>query len=67
MNSNNSDWIDVKDRLPEDGEPVLIKYQRNTVKMCTFGWYNKEHNRWGRNGKFWIDDSLIVAWMNIPE
>ena len=56
-----SKWIDVKDRLPENNEDVLVTTKLETIDI---GWHS--------DGVWEIDyisqaDGDIVAWMPLPE
>lgn len=55
-------WIPVTERLPKDGERVLITHKRGV----SFGWYN---------GSYWERGAstnhrplqTVIAWMSLPE
>lgn len=65
-------WISVKDRLPEDGEHVLIWYE-----YFRYGSYNrifKTHEIAYQYGGHWTGasdslgvDARVFAWMPLPE
>ena len=55
-----TDWISVKDRLPEDGNLVLIL---NVWKMYELGYYHKPHG-WIAQG---VSRVVVTHWMPLPE
>lgn len=55
--NNMSEWISVKDRLPEIGERVLI-YSRQTLEAIRYE--GKKFNRFGVS----VDDA--THWMPLP-
>jgi hypothetical protein len=55
-------WISVKDRMPSDGDSVL-------VWGCGFieiGWYNEDLRTWQAED-FNYDDGEVTHWMPLPE
>lgn len=59
-----SEWISVKDRLPEENINVLI-YRRNMMNVYTyFG-----HGEWEDDYGYWTrtEDDGITHWMPLPE
>lgn len=63
------DWISVKDKLPEEGQDVLVWYE-----YYRYGEYNCMYQTYGigyqYNG-FWSGDvqgekSRCIAWMPLP-
>lgn len=69
-----SEWISVKDRLPENDEEVLVWYE-----YFRYGEYNCLYQTWGigeyfKNYNSWmIDHSTaghklrVIAWMPLPK
>ena len=61
-----SDWISVKDRLPEFSEPVLVFYGYESYCVATLMRYHS------RNGSTWyMPDKWLPGppthWMPLPE
>lgn len=50
-------WISVEERLPEDGESVLVR-----IRLCDATWYEVAHRINGR----W-STTCITHWMPIPQ
>ena len=57
-----NDWINVKDRLPETEERVLIRYRQGKVKRTFVGEYYPWEERWSS-----ILDAVVTHWMPLPE
>lgn len=60
-------WINVKDKLPEKNEDVLIyrgAYIGNLISVYTY----IGHNEWEDDYGYWIrtDDEGITHWMPLP-
>lgn len=61
-------WISVKDRLPENGKPVLIfkenlNFEINRYNNGDWEFFNKEIDDWN----FSHIDDLPIYWMPLPE
>lgn len=57
-----SEWISVKDRLPEDGETVLT-FKNGITEVQV---YEKKRNGWIRGNWFW-SMATVSHWMPLPE
>ena len=55
-------WIDVKDRMPEEDKEVLICSQWGTIDV---GWHYDTY--WATEHNTYEDVGDIVAWMPLPE
>lgn len=55
-----SPWISVEDRLPKEGQEVIVLYEYVSTLMTQTGFYHKEYEVWC------FGDSKIIAWMPIP-
>ena len=55
-------WIDVKDRMPEEDKEVLICSQWGTIDV---GWHYDTY--WATEHNTYEEDGDIVAWMPLPE
>ena len=69
-----SEWISVKDRLPEIGDDVLVWEKWSTVPFV--GWLDP-HNEWRANKEFvecngnaivvsCIQQDMVTHWMPLP-
>ncbi|MBR1749926.1 MAG: DUF551 domain-containing protein [Ruminococcus sp.] len=60
-----SEWISVKDRLPEDGEEVLIYSTTNEISMC---YYDEDTHRFNvvDSDLYWNEIS-VTHWAPLPE
>lgn len=60
-------WISVKDRLPNDGERVIVYTVEDSVLEMKF---DKRRERWGRvgiDGVNWFGQFFITHWQPLPE
>lgn len=55
-----SKWISVKERLPEEGQEVIVLYEYVSTFMVQTSFYHKEYEVWC------FGDNKIIAWMPIP-
>lgn len=55
-----SPWINVEERLPEEGQEVIVLYEYVSTLMTQTSFYHKEYEVWC------FGDSKIIAWMPIP-
>lgn len=69
FNSKNSNWINVKDKLPEIGEKALILINSSEIEMAYrtnegnkelgIVWFYPENNGW--------TEKEVTYWMPLPE
>lgn len=53
-----SDWISVKDKLPENEKLVLVSYKKRSMDVV---WYNHNQKMWMKNF------ATVTHWMPLPE
>ncbi len=58
-----SEWISVKDRVPEEGERVLVYNPTCSEKHRVDIEYRFDRNFWESDGVY----SYITHWMPLPE
>ena len=59
-----SEWISVKDKLPEEEVKEYIIYDTNRKYVRSSVWC---HGHWlDDDGYFWLDD-YVTHWMPLPE
>lgn len=63
MGTRQSHWIDVKDRLPEEGEKVIVMYELYGRTHCKDALF---HDGSVRHGKWYDDRDEVLAWMPVP-
>ena len=56
-------WIPVMERLPEDGERVLITYDKNVIRAT---WDQMRGNFYDTNAMS-LDKDLVSAWRPLPD
>lgn len=56
------EWIPCSERLPEDGENVLITIFNDVLNI---GWFEVGNNIW-RTYDYDCDDGQVIAWMPLP-
>lgn len=56
-------WISVKDRLPEDGIEVIVRFECEIGDYICTAWHDK--GRWTDGGIEWPDENA-THWMMIP-
>lgn len=68
------EWVSVKDRLPKDGEDVLVwfEYYRYGEYNCLYqthgiGTYFEYFKSWLINGETGGRDLRVIAWMPLPQ
>lgn len=64
-----SEWINIKERLPEEDENVLVSYDRpyGEVTIARL-WRDKEGGiHWNILDEYSIDPRDVRAWMPLPE
>lgn len=68
------EWVSVKDRLPEEGDDVLVwfEYYRYGEYNCLYqthgiGTYFENFKSWLINGETGWRDLRVIAWMPLPE
>ena len=62
-------WIPVSEKLPEDGQMVLISVERiiqKGIKIATFRDYGDYHDFRGQNNMIYHEVD-VVAWMPLPK
>lgn len=63
-----SQWISVEERLPEEGQEVLL-YDANSARHYVTGWRRKKGDNksmWALSNGF-VEDKDITHWLPIPE
>lgn len=55
-------WIACSERLPEDGELVLIAHVSGSVYIA-----DREGKYWAEDSGEWYDDEKVTHWMPMPE
>jgi hypothetical protein len=65
--SQESDWVSVEDRLPEDSVDVLMCYWVGTVPIIYTGYIAGDYNAWhfGEEGEN-VGTTIITHWMPLP-
>ena len=58
-----SEWISVKDRLPEEAVMEYIIYATNGIDVRSSVW---SHGHWIDDEGYWLDD-YVTHWMPLPE
>lgn len=61
-------WIPVEERLPEEGQEVLL-YDANSVRHYVIGWRRKKgdnKSQWALSNGF-VEDKDITHWLSIPK
>ena len=59
-----SEWISVKDRLPEDNQWII--YSSGDICCCSFGRYCGEEDPMP-SAKPWLEWDRVKFWMSIPD
>lgn len=60
-------WISVDEKMPNDGNPVLIVMKNATNTDSYVGRYYKSENRFvAWDGEEFIDDWTVTHWMPFP-
>lgn len=58
-----SPWIKVEDRLPDDKELVFVLYKHKETNELSYGTNSLLNGKWVVNSNSWE----LIAWMLIPE
>ena len=61
------EWISVKDRLPDDETPILLKLEKEILKSNMHSGYYKEGKPFIVASVFAFDAPKITHWMPLPE
>ncbi len=59
-------WISVKERLPEDGELVLVYNARDDF-LAVLEHDSSEYESPWHGGDYWLDEDDVTHWMPLPE
>lgn len=62
-----SQWVSVEERLPEEGQEVLL-YDVNSIRHYVIGWRRKKGDNksmWALSNGF-VEDKDITHWLPIP-
>ena len=59
-----SDWVSVKDRLPDDGTRVLCYCRGNQYDICHF---QKKRKTWFDRSWNGYAQGYVTHWMPLPE
>lgn len=68
-----SEWIDVRDELPDKNEAYLVAWTTKRLKINFVGicGYDAEDEQWDIRGMYqwdiYRDDMEITHWMPLPE
>ena len=65
-----SEWIKAKERLPVEGDNILLYVNDGRDKYITFGYifsYDEEVSVFCTFGDEYIDESKVPYWMPLPE
>ena len=60
-------WVSVEERLPEEGQEVLL-YDVNSIRHYVIGWRRKKGDNksmWALSNGF-VEDKDITHWLPIP-
>lgn len=60
-------WISAEERLPEEGQEVLL-YDANSIRHYIIGWRRKKsdnNSRWALSNGY-VEDKDITHWLPIP-
>ncbi|WP_289745000.1 DUF551 domain-containing protein [Paramuribaculum intestinale] len=61
-------WVSVEERLPEEGQEVLL-YDVNSIRHYVIGWRRKKGDNkgmWALSNGF-VEDKDITHWLPIPQ
>ena len=61
-------WVSVEERLPEEGQEVLL-YDVNSIRLYVIGWRRKKGDNksmWALSNGF-VEDKDITHWLPIPQ
>lgn len=67
MEKKNNVWINVKDQVPDDYEPVLFVTNQRKVGAGYFDAMKKSFILNGAHGQYEYQDGEIVYWMPFPK
>lgn len=62
-----SEWISVKDRLPEDDETILCCLEKAEDRLPVFAYYDKEKNLFWPLFSWQAVYICPTHWMSLPE
>ena len=58
-----SDWIQAKDRMPENSDIFCIIYARDDYE---FAWWHEGSGSWDSPDEGWIGQDEVLCWFPLP-